>query len=180
MPAMLIGGAILAVVAALIFWPTGDEAPTSGAERAKDRTAAAAGAAPNSKEGGALGGIQPRAVDDPIQRPRESKLNPAIAFPEGIGAAPGMPEPEVVPDFDNVEQEIAYYEKKLEHAIELRDQRAQFVERLGRARERAEQSANPQQELEVFEGRKKIVEDNLTTAQKKVDELEAKLADLKR
>ena len=180
MPAMLIGGAILAVVAALIFWPSGDEAPTSSAERAKDRSAAAAkpGSAPSASV--AAGGVQARAVDDPITRPRPPKVNPALPIPEGIGPAPGVPEPEVIPDFDNVAEEIAYYEKKLDQAIEMRDQRALFVERLDRARERAEQSDNPQRDLEVFEGRKKIVEDNLTSAQKKVEDLETKLAELRR
>lgn len=179
MPAVLIGGAILAVVAALIFWPTGEEAAT-GAERAKVGSAAAV-APGGGAAGAAAGGVQARAVDDPIRRAPEPRLNPAVQFmPEGVGQAPGIPEPEVVPDFDDVEEEIAYYERKLELAIVMRDKRQQFVERMDKVRERAEQSADPQQALETLEGRKKIVDENLAKAQQKVDEIEAKLADLRR
>jgi hypothetical protein len=179
MPIMLLGGAIIAVVAALIFWPTAEE-PTTSAARAKDRAGAAAAGAVHQGAAAAPGGVQPRPADEPTRRAVEPKLNPAVRLPEGIGNAPAMPEPEVVPDFDTLEEEVAYYEKKLALAIEARDRREKNVARMETVRQRAEQSANPEQELEVFESRKKIVEDNFAKAQEKVDELEAKLDDLRR
>ena len=49
----------------------------------------------------------------------------------------------------------------------------------GKVKERIEAGPNPEEGLESFEGRKKIVEDNYASAQKDVEEIEAKLAELR-
>jgi hypothetical protein len=181
MPMLLIGGAIIAVVAALIFWPTSETPTAEPAKRAKAQAGASVAAGPGPAVGGTpAGGVQPRAVDEPTRPAVQPKLNPAIQLPEG-GAAPAMPEPEVVPDFDDVEEEIAYYEKKLAlatEALERRQKNAEYMETA--VRQRVEQSPHAEQEAEVYESRKKIVDDNLATAQRKVEELEAKLEELRR
>lgn len=179
LPAVLVGGAILAVVAALVFWPT-DDGGAKGASRAKaDGTRVAA--AEGGRRGVPAGGVQSREVDDPSRRAPNPRINPKVRLPQGAGIKPGPPpEPEAPPEFENSEEEVAWYQAKLERAVANRDKRKVFAERLPKVRERIEQGENAEKQLEAFEGRKKIVEENLAKAEKEVEELEAKLAELRK
>jgi hypothetical protein len=176
-PAILAGAGILAVVAVLALWPSGDDAK----DRASDAAGANGGAAGAAGAVGGVagkGGVQARAADKASDnRSPEPKVNPAIKLP-AVGMAPGVPPPEKPPEFNDRAEEIAWYERKLEAAKQMRDSRKKFAERLPQVRERIEQSDNPDAQLAAFESRKKIVEENYAKAQKRVEELEQKLADL--
>lgn len=164
------------VVAALLIFDFGDDEETQG-----DKSANAARAGEAEGGGGGAGankgGVQSRPYD-PAEGPK-SRLNPAIKLPN-VGMAPAPPPtPEEPPEFSNTAEEIAWYEKKLAGAIKIRDARKKFVERLPKVKERIEAGPNPEEGLASFEGRKKIVEDNYASAQKDVEEIEAKLAELR-
>jgi hypothetical protein len=143
----------------------------SGADGAQ---AASAGAA----DRGVVGGVPARAYDDPSRPPGKPQINPAVKLP-AVGMAPSVPPKEEPPAFANRQEEIAWYERKLEQAIKARDSREKFAERLPQIRKRIEQSDNPKEGLAAFEGRKKIVEDNFTKAKAKVEEIEQKLRELR-
>lgn len=175
LPAIVVGAGIL-VVAALLIFDFGDDEETQG-----DKSANAARAGEAEGGGGGAGankgGVQSRPYD-PAEGPK-SRLNPAIKLPN-VGMAPAPPPtPEEPPEFSNTAEEIAWYEKKLAGAIRIRDARKKFVERLPKVKERIEAGPNPEEGLASFEGRKKIVEDNYASAQKDVEEIEAKLAELR-
>lgn len=175
LPAIVLGGAILAIVALLVLWPSSDED-----EAAQARAAAiSAGAERRGPEGAAAGkgGIQARAVDE-ASRPRRSRLNPNVHLPPaGMKPAPPPP-PEDPPASASVDEKIAFYEKKLDRALEEKQRRTLFVERLDRAEERAKQSDDPSQ-LELFERRKKKVLDNYERAAAEVERIEKKLDELR-
>ena len=174
LPAIVVGAGIL-VVAALLIFDFGDDKDSDGD---KSANAAQAGAAEGggSRAGANKGGVPSRPYD-PAEGPK-SRRNPAIKLPN-VGMAPAPAAPEGPPEFSNTAEEIAWYEKKLAGAIKIRDARKKFVERLPKVKERIEAGPNPEEGLESFEGRKKIVEDNYASAQKDVEEIEAKLAELR-
>lgn len=181
LPTVLAGAGILVVAALLIFWPSGeDEAEGKGAGKA----AAAAEGKGEAGEGGPAGraaGVGARAIDAPTTPEGRSTRNPAIKMPAG---GRGMaPVPEAVPKDPPAEastaDKIAFYEKRLEQAIRVRDTRQKFVERLPDVKARVESSPNPDEGMKAFEKRKTIVEDNYTKAQADVAEIEKKLAELR-
>lgn len=182
-PAILAGAGILAVVGLLVFWPSGDD----DAKNAKqdDKAAAKAG-----KRGGAAGrdsganargggGVAARAVDDAT--PGSSAVGKVNAnlLPKKVGMAPGLPQEEPPPKFDNVEEEIAWYEKRLEKANEQLENRKKNMERLAKTKQTAEESPDPGPALARYEKSKKIVEGNLKKAEAKVAEIETKLSELR-
>ena len=177
-PAILAGAGILAIVGVLAFYPDGDDASGSGSGAGgANGGASAAGAAAGLAAG--RGGVQPREADKAnANRAVEARVNPAIKLP-APGMAPSVPPPEEPPMFTTREEEIAWYERKLETAIQMRESRKKFADRLPKVRERIERSDNPDAQLEAFESRKKIVEQNYEKAQQRVEELEQKLADLR-
>lgn len=177
LPAIIVGAGIL-VVAALLIFDFGDDDKKSENKAAAAAQDGKGGSKDGSAKGG-KGGVQSRPYDAAKGR-AESRMNPAIKLPP-VGMAPSgaAPPPETVPDFANTAEEIAWFEKKLAGAKKIRDDRKKFVERLPRVKERIEAGPNPDEGLKSFEGRKKIVEDNFDKAQKKVDEIEAKLTELR-
>jgi hypothetical protein len=177
MPAIVAGAGILAVVAVLALWPSGDDKAAAGDNAARASADGAAGAGARAA-GAKRGGVQPRDADAADRGVKYGKVNPAVKLP-AVGIAPGVPPPEEPPDFKNKEQEIAWYEKKLDQAMELRETRKKNVDHLPKVRERIEASDNPQEELATFESREKIVEENYAKAQERVEEIEAKLAELR-
>jgi hypothetical protein len=175
-PAILAGAGILAVIGVLFLWPSGDQAKGSASDAS--RTAANAGPVASAAALG-RGGVPAREADEAnLGRAPEPRVNPAIQLP-AVGMAPEAPPPEPPPNFQSRDEEIAWYERKLEQAKQMRDSRKKFADRLPSVRERIEQSDNPEAQLKAFESRKKIVEANFEKAQQRVDELEAKLADLR-
>jgi len=175
MPTFLAIAAVCAVVALLFLWPGGGG---GGPEEASRRGGEAGAGGERSSEKGKRAGVQARGYDEAKGRP-EPRVNPAIKLPT-VGMAPGAPpKPEEPPDFKSVEEEIAWYEKKLEAAQKDLAMRKTAMERLARAKERAEQSDNPEEALAVFEKRKQRVEDNHRQAEKRVEELEKKLEELR-
>ncbi|MEM6990994.1 MAG: hypothetical protein AAF721_10865 [Myxococcota bacterium] len=176
LPAIIVGAGILIVAALLIF-------DFGGSDDSGDKSAAAAqgakgGAAGSAAGGGKKGGVQSRPYDA-AKGPAPSKVNPRLRMPSvGMNQA-AAPPPEEIPDFASTAEEIAWHEKKLAGAIKVRDDRKKFVERLPKVKERIENGANPEEGLKAFDGRKKIVEDNYDRAVKKVEEIEAKLAELR-
>jgi ribosomal protein L15 len=172
------GGLILAVFALIAFWPA-DEA---GSDGNADKTAAAGEQGPDGGRAGAgKGGVQARDYDEPSAPTRQGKRNPAVRLPN-VGMSPEAPAPQddTPPVFASKAEEIAWYEHKLEKAKELRDARQKFTERLPKVKEKIESSPNADQQMQAFEKRKKIVEDNYEKAQADVDALEKKLEELRR
>lgn len=173
-PAILAIAAVCAVVALLFLWPGGGGGGPEEATRG-DGGADARGDRPSGRT--KRDGVQARGYDEAKGRP-ETRRNPAVKLPS-VGMAPGpAPQPEEPPDFKSVEEEIAWYEKKLEAAENNLAMRKTAIERLPRAKERAEQ-AGPEQ-AEAFEQREKRVKENLEHAEKRVAELEAKLEELRK
>lgn len=181
MPALLGAGAVAAIVALVLMWPSGDKTDRAGADASgKARTTAnAAGKGPGGGAAAAGGGVAARENDDPNAASVVGKRNPAVRLPN-VGLAPEPPPaPAEPPAFATKAEEIAWYEKKLEQAKKTRDARQTFVDRLPRVRERLEKNPDAARQLEAFEGRKKIVEDNYTKAVADVNSLERKLAELR-
>ncbi|MEM6292910.1 MAG: hypothetical protein AAGA54_16665 [Myxococcota bacterium] len=186
-PAILAGAGILAVVGLLVFWPSGDDedkGKKGGKDKVADGRKAAAGAAGRNGGKGASaqggGGVGARAVDaaTPGASATKGKVNPKV-LPTGMGMAPGVPVEEPPPKFKNVEDEIAWYETKLDKANEMVESRQKNVERLAKAKQKAEDSPDPGPAMAKYESSKRIVEANLAKAEAKVSEIEKKLADLR-
>ncbi len=188
-PAILAGAGILAVVGLLVFWPSGDDDASDRGKGAKNggKARVAAGAGPagaDAKNGGKSaqggGGVGARPVDaaTPAASAAVGRVNPALK-PQGLGMAPAVPQEEPPPKFNNVQEEIDWYEGRLSTANTHLEKRRENAGRLPRAKQRAEDSANPTQALANFEKRKKIVESNVTKAEAKVAEIEKKLAELR-
>jgi hypothetical protein len=175
-PILGVGAGILALAALIAFWPSdGDKSRKRGKQGELVEAGAGSAGGPGGK-----GGVQAREFDE-AKGARESRRNPAVRLPEGMGVSPqGAPQPEAPPNFETKEQEIAWYEKRLEKAIKARDDRKKFAERLPGVKERIEQSPNfsPEQ-LEAFKKRETVVKDNLTKAEAEVEKIEKKLAELR-
>ncbi|HGG56507.1 MAG TPA: hypothetical protein ENK31_01790 [Nannocystis exedens] len=173
LPAILAGVAILAVAAFLIFGSGSSEQATEDARGAKGGQAGMSGDAKAGAGGRVRGGVGARAADA-AQGRSGARRNPKLGSPiEGMKLNPSAP-PEP-PNFESKEEEIAYFEKKLERERELLEQRARFVERV----KKAVREAPSAEERSVAEGRSKIVSDNYAQQQEAVKELEAKVARLK-
>jgi hypothetical protein len=175
-PMIAVGGGILALAALIAFWPSDGDKP---GKKGKKGNLVEAGVA---EAGGAAGrgGVQAREFDE-AKAARTSRRNPAVRLPDGMGVSPqGAPQPEAPPSFASKEEEIAWYEKRLEKAMKARDDRKKFAERLPGVKERIEQSPNfsPEQ-LEAFKKRETVVKDNLTKAEAEVEKIEKKLAELR-
>jgi hypothetical protein len=183
LPAILVGAGLLAVVALLLFGGGDDD---TGADKSGDKAGAAAhnGAANRADgPGGAAGGVAARPIDDPTRTTAKvnPKINPAVQLPQAGMAPQGRRVDDTPPEGATEAELIAWYEKKLEIAQRMLDQRATFKERLPKIRERIENSDAPERDkqLEAFEGRQKLVEKNYEDAKKKVEDYEAKLAELR-
>lgn len=183
-PAILAGAGILAVVGLLVFWPSGDD---DAKDSKKKDDAVADGRGKGSRTNGGkkkpdargAGGVAARAVDDATPGGSASgKVNPRM-LPKSVGMAPGLPEEEPPPKFKNVEDEIAWYETKLDTANTQVDARRKNVARLTKMKEKAEDSPDPSTAMARYEKSKKIVEDNLRKAEAKVAKIEKKLAELR-
>jgi hypothetical protein len=183
LPTVLAGAGILAVAALLIFWPSGD----SGKEKNKDgqgKADAPAGQRGGEGEGDPSSravGVGSRQVDAATTPEGRGTRNPAIKLPPGGRGMAPMPEalPQDPPPDATPADKIAFYEKRLEQALRIRDTRKKFVDRLPDVQARVESSKNPAEGMEAFEKRKRIVEDNYSKAQADVEELEKKLAELR-
>jgi len=184
LPTVLAFAAILFVAGLLIFWPSDDDEDKGGSD---GKTAAAAGGGGKAEAGadgpsGRAAGVGARQVDAATTPEGRGTRNPAIKLPPGgRGMAPTMPEalPKDPPADASTGDKIAFYEKRLEQAIRLRDTRKKFVERLPEVQAKVESSPNPETGMKAFEKRKAIVEDNYAKAQADVDDLEKKLAELR-
>lgn len=183
-PAILAGAGILAVVGLLVFWPSGDD---DAKDSKKKGDAVADGRGKGSRSNGGkkkpdargAGGVAARSVDDATPGGSASgKVNPRM-LPKSVGMAPGLPEEEPPPKFKNVEDEIAWYETKLDTANTQVDARRKNAARLKKMKEKAEDSPDPSTAMARYEKSKKIVEDNLRKAEAKVATIEKKLAELR-
>lgn len=170
--AVLIGGAILAIAALLIFWPDSESASQTGAggkNGAGQQGSNVAGGGP----GGVARGIQPREID-----PAEARTGPQVregllAPTNGLAMMPQRP-PEPT-SFPNTAAEIAHVEKKLAEARTNLESRTLFLERMKKQKEQASVS-----EMDRINQRAKVVQDNYDKAVDRVTDLEHKLAELKR
>ncbi len=181
LPTVLAGAGILAVAALLIFWPSDDGAKGDAAGGANGKTAAANGSKNGGRgKGGRAAGVGSRSVDAATKPDGSGRRNPAIKMPAAARGMAPVPEalPEDPPASASVDDKIAFYEKRLEQAIQARDQRKKFTERLPAVQARIESSPNPEEGMQAFEKRKKLVEDNYEKAKLKVEEIEGKLAEL--
>ena len=185
LPTVLAFAGILLVAGLLIFWPSGDD---DEAKKGEGKTAAGAAAGGRDEAGGAEGGpagraagVGARQVDAATTPEGRGTRNPAIKLPPGGRGMAPMPEalPKDPPADATPEDKIAFYEKRLEQAIRLRDTRKKFVDRLPEVQAKIEASANPDEGMKAFEKRKQIVEDNYAKAQADVADLEKKLAELR-
>jgi hypothetical protein len=181
LPTVLAGAGILALAALLIFWPSGDGDEAKDAERKADAAAEGKAGEAAGGPGGRAAGVGSRQIDAATTPEGRGTRNPAIKLPPaGRGVAP-MPEalPRDPPADASDTDKVAFYEKRLEQALRVRDTRKKFVERLPEVQARVETSTNPVDAMKAFEKRKQIVEDNYAKAQADVDDLEKKLAELR-
>ena len=178
MPVVIGGAAILAVFALIAFWP--GKSTTRGTDDARKAAGAGVDGDREGRGAGGKGGVQARDYDEPSAPDRPGKRNPAVRLPN-VGMAPEAPAPkdDTPPVFASKAEEIAWYERKLAQAQEVLEARQKFAERLPKVKEKIEQSPNAEQQLQAFEQRKKIVEDNYAKAQADVAELEKKLSGLR-
>jgi hypothetical protein len=178
LPVVIGGAAILAVFALIAFWP--GKSTTSGMEDGKKAAASGVDGERDGHGGGGKGGVQARDYDEPSAPERPGRRNPAVRLPN-VGMSPELPAPkdDTPPVFASKAEEIAWYERKLAQAQDVLEARQKFAERLPKVKEKIEQAPNAEKQLEAFEQRKKIVEDNYAKAQAAVAELEKKLTDLR-
>ena len=178
LPVLIGGAAILAVFALIAFWP--GKSPTSGTDADKKGAASGQDGERKSRGGVAEGGVQARDYDEPSAPERPGRRNPAVRLPN-VGMSPEAPAPkdDTPPVFASKAEEIAWYERKLEQANEVLSARQKFAERLPKVKEKIQQAPNSEQQLQAFEQRKKIVEDNYAKAQADVADIEKKLAQLR-
>ena len=171
LPALLAGAGILAVAGLFIFGGNDD---AKQATEAKDGKAASA-----TRSGGAKGGVAARQADGANSGRTKPKLNPRIAnavITEGMAPTPTK---EPVPEsFPSKEAEIEYWEKQLVKANSVLASRERSQAHVPNAEARIRENGTPE-ELADFERRKTIVADNLTRAQEKVEDIEAKLSELR-
>lgn len=183
MPLVAGVGVLLAVIAAILMWPKG--APDAG-ERKRATAAGASDRAGKGADGvdgrnGQAAGVAARTNDEPSAPGGGGRMNPAVRLPN-VGMAPeggGAPKDDTPPAFANVAEEIAWYEGRLGRAAKTLEARKKFYDRLPDVRARVAAGPDPQRQLEAFEGRKKIVEDNYAKAQADVIEIEGKLKSLR-
>lgn len=186
MPVVAGVGVVLAVIAAIALWPKSEDAGGDAKKRAKPGASARAG----DGEGGGGGaggpggaGVAARAYDNPNAPGGSGRINPAVKLPnvgmapEGAGGTPQKDEPPAT--FASKAEEIAWYEGRLERANKNLEARKKFYDRLPAVRERVAAGPDPQRQLETFEGRKKVVEENYAKAQADVIEVEKKLKELR-
>lgn len=178
LPVLIGGAAILAVFALIAFWP--GKSSTSGSDGDKKAAAAGQDGDRQGKGGAGQGGVQARDYDEPSAPERPGRRNPAVRLPN-VGMSPEAPAPkdDTPPVFASKAEEIAWYERRLEQANEVLSARQKFAERLPKVKEKIEQAPNSEQQLQAFEQRKKIVEDNYAKAQADVADIEKKLAQLR-
>jgi hypothetical protein len=180
LPTVLAGAAILVVAALLIFWPSGE-----GEDKGKtaDKAAAAAGGKGEAEggQGGRAAGVGAREIDAPTTPEARGTRNPAIKMPAGGNGMAPVPEavPKDPPAEASTTDKIAFYEKRLEQAVRIRDTRKKFVDRLPEVQARVESSPNPDEGMKAFAKRKTIVDDNYAKAQADVADIEKKLAELR-
>jgi hypothetical protein len=171
--AVLIGGAILAIAALLIFWPDSDAATKTGAGGKDGAGGQQASNVAGGDPMGAARGIQPRAID-PAEARTTPQVTPGLLAPtDGLAMMPQRkPEPT---SFPTAAAEIAHFEKKLVEARENLVARTTFLERMNRQKEQA-----PISEMDRINQRAKVVQENYDKAVTRVEQLELKVAELKR
>jgi hypothetical protein len=175
LPALLAGAGILIVAGLLIFGGEDDAAERSEAEGKTKSASAQTKAGSEGKQGMAT-----RNVDDPTAPTAQNKpkLNPRIANSIVTGGmAPGKKEEPT--SFASVDDEIAYWEDELREANRMLEIRERAVEHIPQIEEAIRNGNDPVNGLKEFETRKKVVQDNLERAQKRVEEVEGKLDKLK-
>jgi len=178
LPALLAGAGILIVAGLLIFGGDDDEAAKrSEADKTKSANMQ------SKSGGGGKSGIAARESDDPNARPdpNKPKLNPRIAnsIVTSGGMAPDPGKKEVPSSFASVADGITYWEDQLREANRMLEIREQAVEHIPQVEEAIRNGNDPVNGLKEFENRKKVVNDNLDKAQKRVTEVEDKLTKLR-
>ena len=156
LPAMLAGAGILIVVALLVLWPSGDDGG-SGPESLAGSAQGAAGAAGGGNGAGGRGGVQARDFDEASRQSPAPRMNPAV---RSRRRAPGWrrachPRATTRRSSPAARTRSPWYEERLARAIQMRDSRQKFVERLPKIRERIEEGDNPEEGLKAFEGRRR-------------------------
>lgn len=181
LPTVLAGLGILAVAALLIFWPSGDESSADNSSAQNGANAADGSSQAGGKgRGGRAAGVGSRSVDAATKPDARGRGNSNLRGVIGGGIAPA-PEaaPKDPPPGASLDDKIAFYEKRLEQALRVRDSRKKFADKLPDVKARIEASDNPEKGLQTFERRKKIVEENYEKAKRDVEEIENKLAELR-
>lgn len=172
--ALVVGGAILAIAALLIFAQGGDTASSRGGPGGKGAGQQANLAADSSPVGQGLG-VGNREVD-PAEHRGSGRVTPGILPRQGgMSLAPPRPATPEPTSFSSVGAEIAYYEKKLEEARVNLEQRTLFRERMQRNIDNAPSA----QARDAAEQRGKVVEENFNKAKQIHEDLVKKVAELK-
>ncbi|NJK32469.1 MAG: hypothetical protein HC927_08680 [Deltaproteobacteria bacterium] len=174
LPAVLAGAGILLVAGLLIFG--GDD--EKQAERSKDDKAQSAAGLTSSGKGKA--GVAARQADAPNTAKTEGpKVNPRIANAIVTGGMSSAPPKEEPSSFGSSAEEIAYWEGELREANRMLEIRERAVESIPKTEEAIRNGNDPVNGLKEFEKRKEVVKANLEKAQKRVEDVEAKLAELR-
>ncbi len=178
LPALLAGAGILIVAGLLIFGGNGDD----DAAKRSQATSKTKSANSQTKAGADNSGLAAREVDDATNPAvaNKPKLNPRIANAIVTGGmAPDPGKKEVPTSFGSVADEIVYWEDELRDANRMLEIRERAVEHIPQIEDAIRNGNDPVNGLEQFESRKKVVNDNLDRAKKRVEEVEGKLTKLR-
>ncbi|MFV8754675.1 hypothetical protein ACNOYE_29360 [Nannocystaceae bacterium ST9] len=177
LPALLAGAGIL-IVAGLLIFGGGDDDDDAAKRSEANKTKSASS---QSKAGGGKSGMASREVDEATSPGAQNKpkLNPRIANSIVTGGmAPDSGKKEEPTSFASVDDEITYWEDELREANRMLEIRERAVEHIPQIEEAIKNGNDPVNGLKEFENRKKVVNDNLDRAKKRVEEVEGKLAKL--
>jgi hypothetical protein len=176
LPTVLAGAGILLVAGLMIFWPDDSTQATK-----KQSARVVQGADADAK--GGRGGIPSREADkargaSQAEPATKSRINPRLQPATEFGMSPNPPK-KGPPEFENNEEEIAYWETQLAEAQRVLAMRERAIERLPEIKEQIKAGNDPEGGLKAFERREQIIHENLGKQKQKVAEIEEKLGAMK-
>ncbi len=176
LPALLAGAGILIVAGLLIFG--GDDEDKTAKREGTGEKSQSANVQTNS--GGAQTGVAARQTDEATPAAGKAKLNPRIANSIVTGGmSPTSEKKEDPTSFASKNDEITYWEDQLREAERLLEIRERAVDHIPKTEQAIREGNDPENGLKEFEKRKKVVQENLDKAQKRVEDIEAKLEELR-
>ena len=177
LPTLLAGAGILVVAGLMIFWP--DDSSQTAKKRNTDKAAETGGKdGPNPR-----GGVAAREADEAKGASRvnpriKPRINPRLRPATEFGMSPNPPSNEP-PEFNDPDEEIAYWETQLSEAERVLEMREKAIDRLPKIKEQIMAGNDPEGGLAAFEKREQVIHENLAKQRDKVAEVSEKLEALK-